>query len=259
MTRFSDRKLNKILPLWPRGTAAVCPWLKQHGLYQKLIESYKKSGSLKAIGHGAVSRPDDKVTWEGAIYTIQNQLNKNTHPGGKTALEMQGYGHYVPLGRRTITLYSLPQVRLPAWFLDHDWGVEVRFVAAGLFTENNEKPGFVKREFGDFSIRVSSPERAMLELLHLTPNSESYEESKLLMEGMTTLRPLLVQKLLESCRSIKVKRLFMFLAEITAHPWLKKIDLARVDFGKGKRSLFKGGHLDPKYLITVPEIRRANP
>jgi transcriptional regulator with AbiEi antitoxin domain of type IV toxin-antitoxin system len=31
-----------------------------------------------------------------------------------------------------------------------------------------------------------------------------------------------------------------------------KIDLAQIDFGKGKRMLVKGGRFDPKYKITVP-------
>jgi hypothetical protein len=40
------------------------------------------------------------------------------------------------------------------------------------------------------------------------------------MEGLNTLRPDLVQELLEKCSSVKVKRLFMHLAEQFQHPWL---------------------------------------
>lgn len=51
---------------------------------------------------------------------------------------------------------------------------------------------------------------------------------------------------------MEVKRLFLHLAELHGHPWLMELDLAKVSLGSGKRMLFKGGRLDPKYLITVP-------
>jgi Transcriptional regulator, AbiEi antitoxin, Type IV TA system len=73
-----------------------------------------------------------------------------------------------------------------------------------------------------FSIKVSSPERAMLECLYLSPDTVDLMECHQIMAGMTTLRPKLVQKLLEHCNSIKVKRLFLYLANRAGHDWLKR-------------------------------------
>ena len=73
------------------------------------------------------------------------------------------------------------------------------------------------------------------------------------MENLITLRPSLVQHLLEHCTFLKVKRLFLHFAEKINHPWLKKISLEKIDLGNGKRSLFKNGILDKKYNITVPK------
>jgi len=70
---------------------------------------------------------------------------------------------------------------------------------------------------------------------------------------LTNLRPQLVQTLLQHCRSVKVKRLFMGLAEGCNLPWVERIDLSKVNFGKGKRVVVKGGHFDPKYNITLPK------
>ena len=42
------------------------------------------------------------------------------------------------------------------------------------------------------------------------------------------------------------------MAEKLNHPWLKFLDLSKVDLGKGKRSLVKGGVYISKYQITVP-------
>jgi hypothetical protein len=72
------------------------------------------------------------------------------------------------------------------------------------------------------------------------------------MEGLVNLSPRRLQKLLEDCKSVKVKRLFFFLADRHAHAWLKRTERGRIDLGKGKRMLVRGGKLDPKYQITVP-------
>lgn len=51
---------------------------------------------------------------------------------------------------------------------------------------------------------------------------------------------------------IKVKRLFLYMAERHQHPWLAQIQTARITPGTGKRVLIKHGVLDPQYQITVP-------
>jgi len=121
-----------------------------------------------------------------------------------------------------------------------------------MFSDKPDTGGLTGKAMGGWSVRLSAPERAMMELLYLVPGRESFSEASLLMEGLTTLRPQLVQSLLEQCRSVKVKRLFMFLAERHNHPWMKRLDLSKVDFGRGKRMIVKGGCFDAKYRITVP-------
>ena len=56
------------------------------------------------------------------------------------------------------------------------------------------------------NVLVSSPERAILECLNLPDASSSLLDIYYIMEGLTTLRPKLVQTLLEACTSQKVKR-----------------------------------------------------
>ena len=44
---------------------------------------------------------------------------------------------------------------------------------------------------------------------------------------------------------------------VSNHAWVNKIDLTKVNFGKGKRVVVKGGILDSKYQITVPKIHEG--
>lgn len=108
------------------------------------------------------------------------------------------------------------------------------------------------------ALRLSSPEQAIMEYLHDIPEHESFDEANYIMEGLTTLRPALVQSLLEGCRSVKVKRLFLHLAERYSHPWFKSLDETSVNLGSGKRAIIKGGKLDKKFQIVVPEINRED-
>ncbi len=157
-------------------------------------------------------------------------------------------------GKAQRWLFGPPNAKLPLWFKQYRWGVKIRFTTTNLFIGKGDH-GLTQKDMGFYSVSVSTSERAMMEVLYEVPKKESYEEAKLLMEEMTTLRPRLVQTLLEDCASVKVKRLFMVLAETCKHAWVKKLDLSQVDFGKGKRMLVKGGRFDSKYRITVPEGR----
>jgi hypothetical protein len=130
------------------------------------------------------------------------------------------------------------------------WFSRVRQVSANFLPP---ELGLREHREGALGVTVSAPERAALEFLQrLTPDDASYEQANLVFEGLGTLRSDAVQSLLEPCTSIKVKGLFLHLAEKQSHAWFKQLDLAKVSRGSGKRVLVRDGRLDPKYLITVP-------
>lgn len=255
MAYSNSNKLNHLLANWPGGTVSITSWLKGQGYSTSLLTQYRQNSWISSIGHDANVRPNDKVDWTGGLYAIQEQLRLPVHAGGKTALELQGYAHFLPMGKRgTATLFSTPGARLPSWFLQHDWQVKVSHAMTKILPYKDDL-GLTRKEMGAYSIKVSAPERAIMEVLYLVPQGESYEQAKLLMEGLSTLRPELVQTLLKNCRSVKVKRLFMHLAEACNLPWVKKVDTKKVNFGKGKRVVVAGGHFDSKYNISVPGPR----
>lgn len=254
MNSQSSSKINNLLRTWPRGAVAVHSWLDKQGIYRQLADTYERSGWIQRIGRGAFKRGDDKIDWKSGLYAIQEQLGFSVHAGGKTALQLQGYAHFLPLGKAyEVVLFGTSGTRLPSWFWEYDWGVKIRYTQTNLFSADGNV-GLTEKEVEAFFVKISAPERAIMEVLYAIDQNESFGEAKLLMEGLTTLRPGIVTRLLEGCPSIKVKRLFMFFAEEVNHGWVKKVNLSGVDFGKGKRVIAGGGHFSPKYEISVPEI-----
>ena len=251
MSKEIKTKINRLISQWPRGTVSAASYLNMLDFGHNLLVRYKKSGWIQPFGRGAYILYGDKVEWPGALYTLQNQLDLNIHPGGKTALELKGYAHYLPSGKRKVFLYGTQGQVLPNWFKGERLGVDIVMTRTNLFPEDSQEDfsGFREK---DFSIRISSPERAAMEMLHLVPGKISFEEALLIMENLVSLRPDMVQRLVVMCRSIKVKRLFMYMAERQGHSWVSDLDISKIDIGKGKRMIVPNGKYDRKYLITVP-------
>ena len=251
MTGENRSKINQILQVWPPGTVATQSWLEEQNVYQQLAYEYERSHWLKRIGQGAYIRQGDQVDWTGGVYALQRHTRLKTHVGGKSALELRGLAHFIPVGTGAyLYLFGTRGEKIPSWFKGYDWKRRLAYNTSNLF--NNHELGLTKHSMDRYEITVSTSERAYLELLHLVPKKQSVEEAFLIMEGLVTLRPKLLQELLESCRSIKVKRLFLYIAEKYKQQWFKKIDTSKINLGKGKRVITIGGHLDPKYQITVP-------
>lgn len=122
------------------------------------------------------------------------------------------------------------------------------------------RSSYMRQSLGkwDWPLVMSSSERAILELLDEVPERETFHQADMLFEGLRNLSPRKLQPLLRSCRSVKVKRLFLWFAERHQPPWLNALDRGGIDLGKGKRMLVKGGKLDPKFNITVPESLDAD-
>ena len=74
---------------------------------------------------------------------------------------------------------------------------------------------------------INTPERAILECLNLSDASSNLLDIYYIMESLTTLRPKLLQTLLERCTSQKVKRLFLYMAEKAVHPMVSILNPLR--------------------------------
>jgi len=271
MAGQQTRHLNLLEKQLPEGLVVTSSWLRQRGYSRQLLSHYLQSGWLRQPTRGVYQRPRGSLSWQQVMISLQTVLKEPLVVGGRTALELQGYAHYLRQTMKEVHLYGAEPP--PTWL--EKLPAKVRFIYRnsrnlfpaeadkrsfrGLLKDPNAQPtagaDFVVQPWGqwDWQIVMSSPERAVLELLDELPGRETFEQVDKFMEGLANLSPQRLQKLLTRCRSIKVKRLFFFFADRHQHAWLKRIDRAAVHLGKGKRMLVKGGQLDRAYQITVPE------
>lgn len=248
-------KINKLLQLQPVGVVLTSRWLHGQGYSPGLLRTYRNSNWLESIGNGAMVRAGDLIDYSGAIYALQQQLNLSVHPAAKTALALLGKSHYLSLGTTVVSLFGSPSERLPGWFKSHHWGVEIQYVTSGILPAGM---GLVEKEHKNFSIKISAPARAMMECLYLAPQKQELIECFEIMQGLNNLNPATVLELLENCSSVKVKRLFLYMAEKAGHAWFKHLNLSLIDLGSGNRSLVADGVYVAGYQITVPKEMEAD-
>ena len=248
MSMILRNKLNQLLTNTPSGVVLLSSTLKQQGYSYSLQKRYVQSNWLQSIGHGAYIRAGDPVDIFGGLYALQ-QIPCKPHIGGRTALNLQGFGQYLDLGNSNLVLFSETGNQLPKWFRGYSWNHSHCFFTSTFLPKDI---GLREHHIRSFSVPISSPARAFLECLHLAPKHQELSECYELMESLNNLRPRTVQSLLENCSSIKVKRLFLFLAEHFGHAWFRYLNVTSINLGKGKRSIVTKGRYNAKYQITVP-------
>jgi len=268
-------KLNWLQHTLLEGLVVDSSWLERHGVSRQLRRKYVMHGWLLPLARGVYCRsplPDmlSSVPWQQLVISLNALQNLPVAAGARTALEIQGFNHYVSSGGlREAHLYANEE--LPGWVsrvpvdtklilhnarkLFRNRDVPAYFTKGDAAPRPPEDSGFTGQSWGrwKYPLTVSTPERAILELLNEVPRQETFHQADVLMEGLRNLSPRRLKALLSDCRSVKAKRLFFWFAERHNHAWLQKIDRSGIDLGKGKRMLVRGGKLDTKYNITVPE------
>jgi Transcriptional regulator, AbiEi antitoxin, Type IV TA system/Transcriptional regulator, AbiEi antitoxin N-terminal domain len=276
MAGQKDSFLNRLERDLPEGLVVDAAWLRKRGYSRQLLNHYTGNGWLEQPARGVYQRPRGKLGWQQVVISLQALLQWPLVVGGRTALELQGYAHYLPRELKEVHLYG-PKPP-PGWV--EKLPLDVRFAyhnGSKLFRKDPITRGLsslnwnLKQDHGksndpihgswtiqpwgqwEWPLTLSTPERALFELLDELPSHESFHQVDMLMEGLSNLSPRRLQKLLVDCKNVKVKRLFFYFADRHPHAWLKRLDKDAIDLGEGKRMLVKNGKLNKVYLITVPE------
>lgn len=250
--------------LVPHGLIATKRWLADQGLERHSLDNLIKSEQLIALAPGVYQRLGTILKWQGVISSLQ-RMGYSLTVGGLTALEMQGFGHYMSMtDEQAVHLYS-SDPRLP-WLTKLDlsatfhWHGNKRLWVAN--TGHSLERSYTREiPWGEqnMTLLVSTPERAICEALVDVPSKLSFEYADQMMQGLTSLSPRRLDELLHDFKHIGAKRLFFWLAERQDHNWFNKLDPKNYDLGKGKRVIAKKGRLNSEYQITVPQEMLGDP
>ena len=247
----------------PEGSFVTRNWLLNQDIGRHTIDNLVKSAQLEVVVKGVYKRPFTNLSWQGVVFALQRMYGLDVVIGGLTALELQGYAHYLPLNN-TRKVHLFIKNSLPDWISTLVEGTNfLCHLQSDLQSRVHLENGFhrvMKENTLSFqwrddlpSLEMSDPERAFLELLVDVPNEVSFENAEQILQGMTSLSPNKLNELLLVCDNKRVRRLFLWMAERQNHPWFKKLNLERISLGSGNRVLVKGGVLNKKYKITVPQ------
>ena len=119
MTRGKKDKLKRLLDSVPPNFIVDTPWLGSRQIDYRLAHWYMKSGWLRSVARGVYQRSEvasetdsGPIDWWVIVASIQCLMGYDVHIGGKTALSIQGYRHYLNLGiKEPVYLYG----DAPAW------------------------------------------------------------------------------------------------------------------------------------------------
>lgn len=222
-------------------------WLNKEGYSKQLLQKYRSTGWLKTVCRGVMSMHDTTHNAMTSLACYNEQLGKNYRVAAHSALELAGFNHYVPMGKPTL-MVACPYNVVPIWMKSAQF--DRTFVT--FSTEAFPEPSTILYKVDNYELLMSSPEQAFMECLLLAPRRYSFMDLFYIMEQLTSLRPDVVQHLLETSTNYKVKRLFLYMAEKAAHYWVDMLDKTKIDLGTSKMQLVKGGTYISQYRITIP-------
>jgi hypothetical protein len=163
---------------------------------------------------------------------------RGLHVGGKSALDWYGVRQYVSQ-QPVLQLFGWAAGQLPSWFTER---FPAEYHRKRLFDEHPD----VMLHVGPFERRdgapqVSSPERALLELLSEVGVRQSLQEARELVESTYSLRADVLRELLKHCKSVKTVRLCLQLGREGSLPWATKLDPGELPTGSDRPWVSRSG------------------
>ena len=204
-----------LLASLPRGEPLSTAALQASGLSAFRASALARSGWLVHLARGVYMLPGDTLTRDGSLAFLSTQ-KPGLHVGSKTALAWRGVSQNIAF-REHLSLWGDTPRRLPDWFTQR---FPAGYQATQLFDNKLPKAfGLQPLPAGDPRVRVSVPERAMLELLSDGGKMQSLTETRELVESLPGLREKVLDELLMHTTRIKVVRMAATLASSMKLPW----------------------------------------
>src|SRR5258708_6846004 len=106
MLRPTERPLKRLERELPEGVLVDTTWLKKRGYSRQLLSHYVGAGWLEQPARGVYRRPRGSVNWQQVVVSLQTFLDYPVTVGGRTALELHGYAHYLSHKELQVHLYG---------------------------------------------------------------------------------------------------------------------------------------------------------
>jgi hypothetical protein len=113
MAKQKQSKLHYLERHLPEGLLVDAAWLSKKGYSTSLRSQYVTAGWLEQPARQVYRRTRGSLRWQQVVISLQTLLGYPLTVGGRTALELQGYAHYLPHHTKEVHLYG-PE-RPPAW------------------------------------------------------------------------------------------------------------------------------------------------
>lgn len=227
MVTTKEGKLKRLYLHLATGTPVTSVDLAALGISADLAVHYVRAGWLERLARGVFSRSGEAMSLHPSLLLLERKV-EGLHVGGKSALSWYDIRHYVAQ-QETLNLYGWTATVLPDWFLQR---FPSEYRRKRLF---KEQPSAM-RHVAPFENRagapkVSSPERALLELLSEVGMRQPLQEARELMESTYTFRADVLRELLRACTSVKTVRLCLQLGRELSLPWASKLDAKKLPTG----------------------------
>src|SRR5712691_5352069 len=98
--------LNLLEKQLPEGLLVTSPWLIRHGYSRQLLSHYVRTGWLQQPTRGVYQRPRGSLSWQQIVISLQTILKEPLVVGGRAALEIQGYAHYLRESMKEVYLHG---------------------------------------------------------------------------------------------------------------------------------------------------------
>lgn len=185
--------------------------LNAQGVSAFLAAKYVQSGWLKRLVQGVYAFAGDTLNRDQCLLFLQGRIT-GLHVAGKTALAWQGVRQNLSPHEHLMLWGDDKRAKLPKWFSDQ---FPASYRATTLFFSKATALG-IGTPLGLLEgVRVSVPERAVLEMLYEVGKSHDLEEARNLFESLRGLRLEVMGELLSQCTSVKTVRLFLLWARET--------------------------------------------
>ena len=262
MKRQNRSLLGPLLDQVPPGFLVDARWLAANGMGASVVRNYVARGWLERLAWGVYRRPlpsgtamQGVVPWKTALLSLQWVMKYDVHMGGLSTLDLlEGACRQQPV----IHIYGEP----PSWlmrlrtskpFTVHPrvmFGCEDTGIERTLEVDSQSD---LKIALWNWGVRVSSRERALLEILVNLCTDADFDHVDETFMRTHPLRAHLLMEVLAACRSMTARRLFFVFADRHSHGYLKRIDRNAIDLGRGLRTSARGGEVHPKYNVHVPK------